>query len=100
MKMTLVLFAFLYANAEEKKDLMKDIKNIQAIQKQSVKKTDGTSIDLEPYKNVKLKEQKADVSLNCTSLGGVEYKPGTVGYDSCMREQDTYIPTGFETKKK
>lgn len=61
---------------------------------------DGKTVDLNPYKNVKLKEKEAPTQPTCTSPGGAQYRPGTVNYDTCMKETEKYAPTGFEDKTK
>lgn len=60
------------------------------------------SIDMNSLKDVKLKQQDGAISVkaNCESVGGKIYEPGTVGYESCMKEQDIYVPTGSEHKTK
>lgn len=58
---------------------------------------DKNTVDLSPYKNVKLK-QKEVMQPSCTSKAGVQYKPGTLNYDTCMKETENYTPPGLEEK--
>jgi hypothetical protein len=64
------------------------------------KAPEKNAVDLSQYKNVKLKEKEASQLPSCTSPGGAQYRPGTVNYDTCMKETEKYAPTGFEDKAK
>ncbi len=48
------------------------------------------------FQDVKLKELKPpEGAVSCKSRGGVEHKPGTANYQSCMEEGNRYTPPGY-----
>jgi len=60
------------------------------------------SLSSQNLKGVKLEKQNSSISFteSCKSEGGLEYKRGEAGYDSCLKDKDIYVPTGSENKYK
>lgn len=50
-----------------------------------VPKMDDKTIQLDQYKDVKMPD-KNSINFSCKSSTGVEHKPGTAEYESCMRD--------------